>query len=230
MLEVVNAEVGSFAKGDGAEMRSDFKLASVRSIDRGLQFLARDVHVALEGRGALVRPELDGRARVGGVLDLVHLRRERAHAFEIRAGDVHLGAKHLSGIDQLLRLDVGIGFHRSGCADRGHAAGEIELGEAAAVFGIERHVGAGGRVIHMVMHADNAGERRIARKVDTLGVVGDVDAGRRADRDDLARVNDDRLIFDGGRAVAIDHTDVFKREVRLGMSDVRLERGRLREK
>jgi hypothetical protein len=53
MLQVVDAERGSFPKSDGSQMTGDFQSTRVRRRERGLQLGAGDMHVCLERVRAL---------------------------------------------------------------------------------------------------------------------------------------------------------------------------------
>ena len=68
VLEVVDAEVGGFGVGHRAEMAGDLHAALVRFVDRRAELAARDLHVGLERRRALVGPVRDLPARIVGLL------------------------------------------------------------------------------------------------------------------------------------------------------------------
>ena len=62
VLEVVDAELGGFGIGDGAEVAGELEAELVGLVDGGLELGAGDVHVGLEAGGALRGPEVDGGA------------------------------------------------------------------------------------------------------------------------------------------------------------------------
>ena len=113
MLQVVNAQRSSLAEADGAEMPGNFNSALVSRVNRRGKFRPRDVHVSLEGRRALIRPEINGLARVVRAGELVHLRCVSARALEIRPGDVHLRAGLLSGVNRFFQTQISVGFNAS---------------------------------------------------------------------------------------------------------------------
>ena len=122
MLQVIDADGGGFAEPDRAEMARDFDALLVRLVDRGLQFGARDVHVRLERRNADGCPVIDQANGVFRAAELMHLRADRARAFEIRPGNEHVRTGHAAGVDKTLDVEIGVGFETSAGTRGGDAA------------------------------------------------------------------------------------------------------------
>lgn len=57
---------------------------------------------------------------------------------------------------------------------------------------------------HVIVHADDARQHSVTVEIESLGVGWYSDGSRWSQRLDLAATDDDRLIFDGRRAGAVD--------------------------
>ena len=77
----------------------------------------------------------------------------------------------------------------------------------------------------MFVHADQAGDDGVAREIHALRSGGNGDAGGAAHGRDLSVIDDDGLIFGGGRTGAIDHAHVHQRDHRIVDADKRLRPG-----
>ena len=56
VFEIVDADLGGFGVGDGAEVAGDFEVVGVGGVDGGFEFGAGDVHVGLVAGCALCGP------------------------------------------------------------------------------------------------------------------------------------------------------------------------------
>src|SRR6202000_2815768 len=210
----------------------EFEAALVGLVDGGLELGARDVHVGLEAGDALVGPEVDGGLCVGGVFELVHLEGEGAGAFEVGAGDVDVRAGDAAVVDGAAEVEVEIGLDGAGGAEGGDAGAEVETRRGEGHLGHDdgRLGGAGdvevgaGEVVHVVVHADEAGEDGVAGEVDVqrgravgagpgghvafvgLHVIGREDSG------DFAVREDDGGVFERSGTGAVDDADVVEPE------------------
>jgi hypothetical protein len=142
-----------------------------------------------------------------GVAQLVHLRRERAVALEVRTGDAHLRADQLARVDRALELEVGVRLDAAGRAHRRHAAGEVEPREARRVLPVHRRLAARRRVVHVLVHADEPRHHGAAREVE-LGRARECGVLLVAELGDLRAVDDDELILARRRARAVDDAHV----------------------
>ncbi len=214
MLEVVDAELGGLGVGDGAEVAGDLEVELMRFVDGGLQLVAGDVHVGLEAGDTLRGPEADGLAGVVGVAEVVHLQEGRVGAFEVGAGDVHVRAGEVAGVDLAAEVEVGVGLDAAGGAEGGDAGGEVHarcreghLGDDQRWLTVAERVEVGaGDVVHVVVHADQAGDDGVAVEVEDFGVGSGWEVFR--DAGDLAVFDEDGLVFEGGGAGAVDDADV----------------------
>ena len=227
VLEVVDAELGGLGVGDGAEVAGELEAVLVGLVDGGLELGAGDVHVGLEGGGSLGGPEVDGGAGVFGIAELVHLDEGGAGALEVGRGDVHVGAGEFAGVDLLLEVEVGVGLYRAGGAEGGDAGAEVEvgggegeLGDDEGRLGVAFGVGVGtGDAVHVVVHADDAGDDGAAGEIEdggSVGVIGCDGSCAGFDLNDLAVADDKSLVFKGGCAGAVDDADVFQEDERGG--------------
>ncbi len=202
VLQIVDADRRRLAESDRAQVAGDLDAALMCRLHSGREFGARDVHVGLERSRALIGPEPDHTGGLIGTAQLVHLRGERALAFQVRAGDVQARTGHAAGIDQALDIEVGIGLHAARGARGRDSAGQIEPREGVAHLGVERHSPAA-RIEQVLMHADNAGNHGVA------GEVEHARAGGRSSRGgDPAVVDHQRLIFPRRGAGAVDDPHV----------------------
>ena len=214
MLQIVDADTGSNRpKPDGAEVACDLDAVLVRRVDGGLQLGVRDIHVRFEGCDAFGDPILHGPDGVFRPGELVHLRGERAFAFEIRAGDPELGTGHFAGVDELLHAEVGVGFETAAGARGSDTAGEIESREAEGLLIVSGD--AVTRVVKQVfVHPHESRDHSVAGEVDGLRAGRHGDERRRSERRDFAVVEDDRLVLTRCGAGAIDHPCVLQRDHR----------------
>ena len=176
VLEVVDAGLGGFGVGDGAEVAGDFEAVLVGGVDGGFELGAGDVHVGLVAGDALRGPVVDEVAGVVGAGEVVHLDEGAVGAFEIGRGDVHVRAEEMAGVDLAAEVEVEVGLDGAGGADGGDAGGEVHarggeghLGDDEGWLGgaVGGFVGAGD-VVEVVVHADEAGDDGVAVEVDDL--------------------------------------------------------------
>ncbi len=211
MLEVVDPERRGFAETDRAQVARHFRSARMRGGDRRAEHRRRQVVVRLEVVDALVEPEVHRLRRILRARQRVHLRRERAFAFEVRARHVHLGSGGLARLDPLAHFEIRVRLDRPGRADRRHTAREVETREA------ERHLGEGpasGRIEEVVVHPDEPREHGAAVQVENLRILRHVRRVGLLDRTDHALLQDDRLVLASGSPGAIDDADVRQRDDR----------------
>ena len=210
MLQIVDAQRGGFRVAHRAKMAGEFQAMAVRLFDGGAQLGAGDVHVGLVGSRALRRPEGDGGACVRRIGELVHLDEGAVGAFEIGRRHVHVWPHDMTRIDLMLEVEIGIGFDAAGGAQGGDAQGEIEPGRGkghlrhhqrlvAVTGGIQ--IGAGD-VIHMVVHAHQAGHHAFARRVDAA-IAGGNSVGGGLDGGDAAILDQHGPVGQSGRAGAV---------------------------
>src|SRR5271170_291371 len=214
VLEVVDADLGGLGVGDGAEVAGDFDVVCVRGVDCGFELGAGDVHVGLVAGDALRGPVVDECAGVVGAGEVVHLDEGAVGAFEVGSGDVHVRAGEMTGVDLGAHVEVEVGLDGAGGAHGGDAGGEVHarsgeghLGDdegwlGGAVGGL---VGARD-VVEVVVHADEAGDDGVAAEVDDCGAGGG--GGFFGDAGDLAVLDEDGLVFEGGGARAVDDAGV----------------------
>src|SRR5262249_18013987 len=151
-----------------------------------------------------------------GAGKFVELRTERADTFEIRAGDVHLGAGLLAGVDELFEGKVGVRLEAAGGANGGDAACEIEGREAGTHFSIDGRrprdgSRAGGRRIkHVIVHADEARDDGVAGEIERTRAWRNIHRGSGADFADGAVFDDKRLIVGGRGAGAVNDANVLE--------------------
>ena len=160
----------------------------------------------------------------------MHHRRKSATAFQIWRCDVHLRTDHAAGINQLLNFQVGIRNHAAGGANRGHTKREIESREAAPHVRVHRRRPAL-RKEHVIMHAHQTGQDRVAFEIEYLGARRNIRSCARADRLDLAVSDNDGLIVARRGAGSIDHAHMGQRNHRSFNPDelLAVRRGRLRQ-
>ncbi len=130
VFQVVDPQLSRLAEGHRAEMPRELEASAVRLVDRRAELGARDVHVGLERREALVGPmrhHLAGVLRAGERLDCEN---REAGPIQIRRGRVHLGPGDLPGIDRALQVEIGVGHEAARRANGGRAAREVEWWEA----------------------------------------------------------------------------------------------------
>ena len=171
VFEVVDAERSGFAKTDRTEMAGDFESVRVRDFDDGGEFVGSDVHIRLERGHAFGDPIFSGAARVFGIFELVHLRSERAGAFEVRTGDVDLWSDACAGVDRFFQFEVGVCLDAAGRSNAGYTAGEVEARKTRRVFGVHRGRTERRRIIHVVVHADEAGNDGSASEIEDFRAI-----------------------------------------------------------
>ena len=109
-----------------------------------------------------------------------------------------------AGVDLALEVEVGVGLDGAGGAQGGDARAEVEVrrGEGhlrdhqrrlGVAGGVE--VGAGD-VVHVVVHADEAGEDGAAGEVEWMASCGKWPVEGAADAGDLAVCDGDGLVFE----------------------------------
>jgi hypothetical protein len=125
VFEVVDAEIGGLAVGDGAQMAGDLHAALVGFVNRAFQRGARDLHVRLHRRRALLLPVAHVGARLVGAFDGVHLQ-ERVRTVHVGRGRVDRRSRHLAGGNPPRHVDVHDSVHVARRPDRRHAAREVE--------------------------------------------------------------------------------------------------------
>ena len=159
-------------------MAGELHAVAVRLVDRGGELGRRDVHIGL-GRGEAERgPVAHRRARLGRVAQRMELGMRRRRAFEIGRGEIEIGADQPPRLDLPPDAEIAVGIHRAGGARGGDAAGEIERrGRSEHLVADERAV-ARGRAEHMLVHADQAGDDRLAAAVDLARAGRDASPSR----------------------------------------------------
>jgi hypothetical protein len=214
MLEIVDACFGGFGVGDGAEVAGDLDAVLVGGVDGGFELGAGDVHVGLVAGDSLGGPVVDEGAGVVGAGEVVHLDEGAVGAFEVGGGDVHVRADEMSGVDFAAEVEVDVGLDASGGADGGDSGGEVHArGREAHLGDDERWLGGAvggfvgaGDVVHVIVHADEAGDDGVAVEIDDGGAGSG--GGFFGDAGDLAVFDEDGLIFEGRGAGAVDDADV----------------------
>src|SRR5262249_9176134 len=134
---------------------------------------------------------------------------------EIRAGDVDLRPEEFSGVDGFLDLQIGVWLIRTGGAYGGDAGGEEEARKTERhVVGEVCVVDGRGDVKKVIVHADDAGNGGVSRKVDALSVLRNLHGGCVADRGDSVVGEENGLVGAGLRASAVDDLEVFESDDR----------------
>src|SRR5262249_44353117 len=135
MLQVVDAERGSFVKGDGAKVAGHLDALGVRRANCRAQLVPGDVGVRLERGYTLPEPVFDGAFGVVRAGEDVHLVKEGSPwTLQIRTGHVHLGPGDPARVDGGPELEVGIGLETAAGSHRGCAAGEVEARKTEALL------------------------------------------------------------------------------------------------
>src|SRR5207249_8673769 len=80
----------------------------------------------LERSHALRDPEFHGTARILGILELMHLQRERSLPFEIRPRDLNFWPGHFAVVNAALEFEVRVRFNASRRSNRRHASRQIQ--------------------------------------------------------------------------------------------------------
>ena len=227
VLEIVDAEADRLLIADRADMAGDLHPVAMGLVDRGGELGRGDVHIGL-GRGEAERgPVADHRPRIGGVAQRMELGDRRRRPFEIGRGEIEIGADHPPGLDLALDAEIAIGVHRSRGARGGDAAGEVERREGREhLVGDERAIGRGGAE-HMLVHADQAGDDRLAAAVDLARAGGNRHRPVRAQGGDPAMIDEQGLVRPRRRAGAVDQGDMLDRDQRPALA-YRIGRRRLR--
>jgi len=142
---------------DGSRDGRDLEPMTVRDFDRRRELVRRNVHVGLE-RGRTFRdPVLDGSPGVLGVCELAHLQSERAFAFQIWSSDVNLGTSHFPwSMASLSSRSVYVSMLPVVRMEVTPPA-RLQAREACRVFRIKRKRSSGRRIVHVIVHADEAG-------------------------------------------------------------------------
>ena len=171
VLEIVDAEFGRLAIGHRADMAGDLQPARMRRVDRRLHLRARGGDVHLERGRALVRPVVHRLRRVVGAAQRMHLQ-DRKRAVEIGPGHIEIGADIVAPVDGALQVDVAIGRHRAAGARRRRSAREIEprKGVEHGCIVVPPH-----RVEQMLVHHHEAGQQRLAARIDDRRAFRNVD-------------------------------------------------------
>jgi hypothetical protein len=172
VFEVVNADRSGFAKTDRAEMAGDFEAVRVSDFDDGGEFVGREVHVGFERGHALGDPIFSGTTRVVGVFEFVHLWGERAGSLEVRSGDMDLGADARAGVDGFFQFEVGVWLDAAGRSNAGDAAGQVETRETCGVLRVHRGRAERRGIVHVVVHADEAGDYGATGEIEDFCAVG----------------------------------------------------------
>src|SRR5262245_22034503 len=159
MLQVVDSQVGRLAEADRAQVARDLDSPFVGGLNGSAQLGAGNEVVGLKRGHSAVGPELHRLARLVRTGELIKLHREGAFAFQIRTGDVHLRAGNLAAINRLFEFEIGVRLDAAAGSNRGNSAREVKAGKAVAHL-VEQ--AAAGRVEHVVVHANQAGNRRVA--------------------------------------------------------------------
>ena len=174
MLQVVDSQGGRLTKPDGTEMAGYLDAVRVGRFRSRAQFFRRDVHVRLERSHALRDPEFHGTARILGILELMHLQRERSLPFEIRPRDLNFWPGHFAVVNAALEFEVRVRFNASRRSNRRHASRQIQPRKTRGVLRVKRRRTARRWIIHMVVHADEARDNRAPAQVQHLRAFGNL--------------------------------------------------------
>jgi hypothetical protein len=215
VLKVVDAELRGFRIGDRAEMTGYLQVKGMRSLNGGPEFGAGDMHVRLEVGGAGGGPEIDEGSGVVSASQGMHLYEDVAGTLEIRRGRFDMWSDKATSVNEVTKVDVGIGLDGAGGSNCGDTVCEVHarsrkghLREQCGTFGTGS-VGVGAlEVVNVVVHADEAGEDGIASEVEDLCVdrCGDV----MADAGDPNAVDDDGLVLEDRCTRAINNANVLQ--------------------
>src|SRR6186713_462954 len=126
----------------------------------------------------------------------MHLWSKGAPSFQVRSRDIHSRADDLAQVDVSFQIEIGIGFNTAGCADGSGAAGQVEFGKGLRQLLVMyiRWIDTDGRVVHMFMEEDEAGQQRLAAAVDDGGACGRRGGCCIADGGDDPAADDDGLV------------------------------------
>ncbi len=149
----------------------------------------------------------------------MHLDEKIGLALQIGARRIDMGAREPPFVDLLLEIEIGIGLHTTGRAQRSDAAGKIESRRGIGHLGHrQRRVGSAfiGQVgpcdiEQMVVHADQPGQHAMTGKVEHVRALRQR-CRRRLDGCDPATFDDQRAIILGRRAGSVDHPHMGERD------------------
>ncbi len=197
-------------------MAGDLDALAVRLVDRGFQLGAPDVGVRLQPRRALRRPVRHEAHRLLRRLQQRHAGRALT-ARDVRRGDVDARAGGAASLDLGLEVQLGVGCAASRRPHGGDAGPQVE---PRRTVGELRAAAAGGRVVQVVVQADESRNHRVPGQVDDVRALGRPRRARVAHRRDAAVLDHHRLIFARGRARAVDQPHVRQRDHRRVDRDV----------
>ena len=189
-------------------MPGQFDSARVRRLYGSAQFFRRDVHICLERSCALGDPKLHHAPRVFGILELMHLQRERSGAFEIGSRHMNFRPCHFAVIDGAFQFEIGVWVDASGRSNRRHAPRQIQPREAPGMLRVKRRRPTRRGIKHVLVHPDKAGNHRAPGEIQHFRALGDFYASRIAERGNLSVPNDKSLIRARSGAGAVNDAHV----------------------
>src|SRR5712664_1698105 len=161
-------------------MARNLETTLVCLLDRGTQFLTRDVLVRLERGHTAIRPIGYGLSCILRPGKLVHLEISIITGpFKIRTGDVEMWARKHARINRLLEPYVGVRIDTAHRAHGRHAIRQIQARRREAHLqkkgrAVEAPVGLemwAGNTEQMVVHTDDPGHDRVTSQVQYRGAV-----------------------------------------------------------
>jgi len=214
VLQIVDAELRRFGISDRTEMAGNLQMEGMRGLNSGSEFGTGDMHVCLEVVGTCSGREVDEGAGVVRAGEGVHLH-EGAGTLEIRRGGFDMRANEDTSVNEMTKVDIGVGLDGAGGSDGGDTVGEVHARSGKGHLREQRgglgtcSVGVRAlEVVDMVVHADKAREHGVASKVEDLriGRYGDI----MADAGDPGAADDDALVLENRRSCAVDEANVLE--------------------
>ena len=132
-------------------------------------------------------------------------------SFEIRPSHVNFWTGHLALINRALELQVRVWLDASRGTNRGQTARQIQSPKTCGVLGIQRRRTARCGVIHVVVHADESRDHRVALQVEHLCALRNFRACGVSHRGDFSIRDNQCLIRARNCAGSIDHANVRQR-------------------
>ncbi len=136
VLEVIQAQVSCLRKAHRTQVPGHLDAACVRRFHCRAELRARDVHVGFERSDSRIDPIVHQLDSLFRIFELVELRSEGTHALEIGSGNVQLGPRDLSRVDQFLQREVGVGLETTGGSQGGNTSREIQARKTKAHFSV----------------------------------------------------------------------------------------------
>ncbi len=142
-------------------MAGDLQMEGMRGLNGGSEFGAGDMHVCLEVGGTCSGPEVDEGAGVVRAGEGMHLHEDVAGTLEIRRGGFDMWANEATSVNEVTKVNIGVGLDGAGGSDGGDTVGEVHARSGKGHLRKQRGgLGTGSvgvralEVVDVVVHAD----------------------------------------------------------------------------